>query len=169
MIRNILILFGITMIPAFELRASIPYGILSGRVDLPLGLHVEGMGMWWLSVLAICVASNAILGFILYPLIDKIMQVLSKIPLIGKLWNRFTSHAQKKVHPYVEKWGTLGIAIFVAIPLPGSGSYSGAVGAYLLGMSKRNFYIANTIGVFLAGVAVTAATIAGRGIFEIFF
>lgn len=166
MIRDILILFWITMIPAFELRASIPIGILTHRVDLPFGLHFEGMGLSWPWVFVICVLSNMLLGIILYPLIDRFIHLLEHIPLFGRFWRRQVERTQRKIHPYVERWGAIGIALFVAVPLPGSGSYSGALGAYLLGMSYRRFVLANALGVTLAGIAVTAITLTGQGLVE---
>lgn len=166
---NILILFAITLIPAFELRASIPYGIISGSMELPFGVTVKGMGLNWTWVFTVCVISNIILGTVLYPLIDHIMQLLERIPLIGRFWTKFVARAQKKIHPYVERWGILGVALFIAVPLPGSGSYSGALGSYLLGISYRHFFIANVIGVTLAGIAVTFVSVTGQGLFNWFF
>lgn len=168
-LSHILILFGITLIPAFELRASIPYGILGGSVHLPFGISVQGMGEPWPVVFVVCVLSNIILGTILFPLIDHIMRVLEKIPFVGRIWNKFVVRAQGKIHPYIERWGTIGVALFIAVPLPGSGSYSGALGAYLLGVSYRRFIIANVFGVALAGIAVTAFSLTGQGLFRLIF
>jgi uncharacterized membrane protein len=167
MLRNIAILFGITLLPAFELRASIPVGIFEGRLDLPFGLAIQGMGLPWPFVFAVCVISNAILGILLYPLIDRFIHLLERIPLIGRFWEGFVSRAQRRIHPYVERWGAIGVALFVAVPLPGSGSYTGAVGAYVLGMSYRRFLFANTLGVALAGIAVTALVLTGSGLFHL--
>jgi uncharacterized membrane protein len=164
MLRNIAILFGITMLPAFELRASIPVGILEGRLDLPFGLAIEGMGLPWPFVFVVCVVSNAVLGIILYPILDRFIHLLERIPLIGRFWEGFVAHAQRRIHPYVERWGAIGVALFVAVPLPGSGSYSGAVGAYVLGMSYRRFILANTLGVIIAGIAVTAIVLTGSSL-----
>ena len=50
----------------------------------------------------------------------------------------------------------LGVAVFIGIPLPGSGVYTGAFGAYLLGLDRRKFAVANVIGVLIAATAVTA-------------
>ena len=169
MIRNIAILFAITMLPFFELRASIPIGILDGVLNLPFGLTMKGMGLEWWWVFIVCVLSNAILGTIIYPVINIFIHTLEKIPLIGKFWRKTVERTQRRIHPYVEKWGTVGVALFIAVPLPGSGSYSGAVGAYLLGMSYRKFIFANVIGVFLAGIAVTIITLTGRGLFQLIF
>jgi uncharacterized membrane protein len=164
-----LILFLITLIPAFELRASIPYGVLAGSLDLPFGVTVEGMGRNWPWVFVVCVVSNIILGTLLYPLIDHIMKVLERIPLVGRFWSRFVVRTQKRIHPYVERWGTIGVALFIAIPLPGSGSYSGALGSYLLDLGYKRFLVANAIGVTLAGIAVTIVTVSGQGLFQIIF
>ena len=168
MLKNIAILFGITMLPAFELRASIPVGILEGRLDLPFGMALEGMGLSPPFVFIVCVISNIILGIFLYPFIDVIMHLLERIPVIGRFWTSFVMRAQRRIHPYVEKWGAVGVALFVAIPLPGSGSYTGSVGAYMLGMSYRRFILANALGVILAGIAVTVITLTGAKLFSIF-
>jgi uncharacterized membrane protein len=169
MLKNLLILFGITLIPAFELRASIPYGILAGSLNLPFDVTVQGMGLRWPFVFAVCVVSNMILGTALYPFIDIIMRTLERIPFVGRFWSKFVVRTQRRIHPYVERWGTIGIALFIAVPLPGSGSYSGALGGYLLGMSYRRFILANAVGVTLAGIAVTIATLTGEGIFKFLF
>jgi uncharacterized membrane protein len=62
---------------------------------------------------------------------------------------------QKKIHPLVEKYGILGLSVFIGIPLPGSGVYSGAVGGYLLGFTRKEFYLSTVIGVLIAATAVT--------------
>ncbi len=72
-----------------------------------------------------------------------------------KIWP-ILEKTQTKIHPYVEKYGEFGVAVFIGIPLPGSGVYTGAFGSYLLGLDKRKFAIANVIGVVIAAVAVTA-------------
>ena len=65
----------------------------------------------------------------------------------------------------MDKYGEIGLAIFIGIPLPGSGVYSGALAAYLIGMNFKRFIIAATIGVFIAGTIVTLATIGGTSAF----
>jgi len=75
---------------------------------------------------------------------------------------------QKKINKHVDKYGELAVAIFIGIPLPGSGVYSGAIAAYLLGLKYRKFIIANIIGVLIAGIIVTIISLTGAGIFNIF-
>ncbi|MFH1654855.1 MAG: small multi-drug export protein [Pseudomonadota bacterium] len=168
MLSKTIILFLITLLPFLELRASIPFGILSGTVAMPLGFHATGLDLSWPIVFAICVVSNMVLGIILYPVIHHLILLLEKIPLFGKFWKRRVEKTQRKIHQYVERWGMIGVALFIAVPLPGSGSYSGAIGAYLIGMSYRRFILANCIGVTIAGILVTLATMTGKGIWAFF-
>jgi uncharacterized membrane protein len=59
-----------------------------------------------------------------------------------------------KAKPYVEKYGVLGLLIFVAIPLPGTGAYAGSAAAWLLSLSWKKSVFAVAGGVFVAGIIV---------------
>jgi uncharacterized membrane protein len=59
----------------------------------------------------------------------------------------------------VEKWGWFGITLFVAVPLPITGAWTGTLGAWVLGLSKRRTMLAVILGVIIAGAIVTAVTI----------
>ena len=63
---------------------------------------------------------------------------------------------QHRIKPCVDRYGEWGVALFIGMPLPGSGTYAGALGAYLMGLGKRKFAAAAVIGVLIAGTAVTA-------------
>ncbi|MBO7532342.1 MAG: small multi-drug export protein, partial [Victivallales bacterium] len=71
------------------------------------------------------------------------------------VFEKYLERAQRKLKPQIEKYGTMGLALFIGIPLPGTGAYTGAAGAFALGMKKRQFAIANIAGVCMAGIAVT--------------
>lgn len=145
----------LTLTPFFELRASIPYGIL-----------VAKMQWWW--VFLIAVITNAILGPVLYILIDKVLHVFLKIKSLDKIYSKYVEKTQRKIHPYVEKYGEYGVALFIGVPLPGSGSYSGALGSYILGLDFKKFTIANILGVLIAGIIVTIISVAGNGTLSFF-
>jgi uncharacterized membrane protein len=72
-----------------------------------------------------------------------------------KIWP-ILDRTQHKIKPFVDKYGEFGVALFIGVPLPGSGVYTGAFGSYLIGLNKRKFAIANVIGVIIAAIAVTA-------------
>ena len=138
----------LTLMPFLELRASIPYGVLVAREP-------------WLAVVAIAIVVNIVLGPIIYFLLDKLLHIALRIGWVKRFWDRTIVKTQKKIHPLVEKYGVLGLGLFIGVPLPGSGVYSGAFGGYVLGFTKKEFYIATVVGVLIAAAAVTAVVLLG--------
>lgn len=155
LLNSIIIISAITFLPFLELRASIPYGILV-------------LKMHWFPVFIIASIANIILGPIVYFFIDKLIHIFLKVKFIDNIYQKYVEKTQKNIHKYVEKYGEAAMAIFIGIPLPGSGSYSGALAAYLIGLGYRKFFIANVIGVLIAGIIVTAVVITGINAFDVF-
>ncbi len=139
----------LTLIPLLELRFSIPYGILVFK-------------MHWLPVVATAVIANILLAPIVFFLLDKFLHLVLRIGWINAFWERVIVKTQRKIHPKVERYGVLGLGLFIGVPLPGSGVYSGAAGGYLLGFTKLEFYIAAVVGVLLAAAAVTGVVFVGE-------
>lgn len=155
MIKEILWIILLTFLPFLELRASIPYGIV--------------MGIDWKIVFLIAVIVNILLAPLLWFFVNYVMHLFLHIKFIDKIYQKIVLKTQKKVHPYVEKYGVYGLAVFIGIPLPGSGVYSGTLGAYLLGFNFKNFIKAAILGVLIAGVIVTSVTIFGEGAIRALF
>jgi len=155
MIAEILKMSGITFIPTLELRASIPYGIFA--TDIP-----------WTTVFFICVLANIILGILVYIFMDWIIKILTRINVISRIWNNYVDKTQHKIQKGVDKYGEWAVAIFIGIPLPGSGVYTGALASYLIGLKFKKFMVANIIGVLIAGIIVTIICLTGTGISNIF-
>ena len=158
----------ITFIPALELRASIPYGILGGTIHLPFGINLSGLGMEWYWVVLVCILANIVLGVMVYFLLDNFVHLVVKVKWIGKIYNKIVARTQHRIKKYVEKYGEFGIAVFIGIPLPGSGVYTGALAAYLIGLKFKKFILANVIGVLMAGIIVTLIIVSGSGLFGLF-
>ena len=129
----------ITILPAIELRGSIPVGI--------------ALGMSPLAVFLAATVANILLIFPIFFLLDKVFPHLRKIDRLGKIIGRI----HNKTEPYVKKYGTLGLLLFVAIPLPGSGAYSGSLAAYLFNIERKKAIPAIAGGVLIAGIGVTLA------------
>lgn len=155
MINDILMLILLTVAPFLELRASIPYGIF--KTDL----H-------WSIVFVICVIANILLAPLLYFFLDNIVFLFLKINFVDKIYKKYVDKTQKKIKKYVDKYGVLGMSIFIGVPLPGSGVYSAALGAYALGMGYRKFILASILGVLIAGIAVLAICLTGSEMFRFF-
>ena len=151
--NNIIQLILVTFIPGLELRASIPYGITV-------------LGMPWIKVVIITFITNILLGPIVYILLNQFVHIVIKINFFNKIYEKFVIRTQHKIENKVEKYGELGLALFIGVPLPGSGVYTGALAAFILGLNFKKFLIATVIGVFIAGILVTIATLTGMGIFE---
>ncbi|MBT3192607.1 MAG: small multi-drug export protein [Verrucomicrobia bacterium] len=144
MIYAVLWLIAVTMIPALELRASIPVGIFKMAEQVS-----------WPIVVLVCVVANVILGWIVFLVMGPVFTFLRRWGWFDRRIWPILEKTQHKIHPYVEKYGEIGVAVFIGIPLPGSGVYTGAFGSYLLGLDRRKFAIANVIGVLIAAAAVT--------------
>lgn len=156
MIEKILFLILLTWVPLFELRWSIPIGLFSGVINgVPLLGNVEGFALPLALVFLICVGANMVLGFLAYLFFDKVIFIFLKVPFLNRFYNKLIISSQKKAKPLVDKYGLIGMAIFIAIPLPGSGTWTGALAGHLLGFGYKRFFLANLIGVIIAGVIVT--------------
>ena len=86
---------------------------------------------------------------------------LFRIPLFG----RYLDNLRKRGKPKVDKYGFWGLTLFVAIPLPVTGAYTGTILAWLLGMDWRKAFPPIAIGVVIAGVIVLLGTL---GLIEVF-
>ncbi|MEE8311876.1 MAG: small multi-drug export protein [Candidatus Binatia bacterium] len=157
MLRAVLILGAMTFIPALELRASIPYG---------LGVYQATLGP--AAIVFVCILANFLLAPVVWIFLDKGIHLLLRIEWINSLYERVVPHARERVHAYVERYGTMGLALFIGVPLPGSGVYSGGLGAYLLGFTFGQYMVASAVGVIIAGAAVTAVSLTGLEAFELF-
>jgi len=141
------LVFGITCLPLLELRASIPFAFFHREVADALP---------WPAAVGVCVAANILIGWATFWVMGPAVSFCRRWGWFDRaVWPRFerTRHTLK---PYVERHGEWGVALFIGVPLPGTGAYTGAFGAYLLGLDRRKFAVAAVIGVLLAGLAVTA-------------
>ncbi|MBD3248585.1 hypothetical protein GF336_00890 [Candidatus Woesearchaeota archaeon] len=153
--NDIILLILLTFMPFLELRASIPYGIF--RTELSV-----------LTVFLICIVANIVLVPFIWFFLNKLMYIFLKVEFIKKNYDKIIKSNQKKVEPYVEKYGKIGLALFIGIPLPGSGVYSGGLGAYLLGFDFKDYVRAAIIGVLISGIAVTLISVSGNGAWNLF-
>ena len=152
MLLKILILIGVTFVPALELRASIPLGIFRYRDSF----H-------WTATVAICIAANIALAFVFYWLLDTVIKRLRHHwPWFQRIYDRVVKRAQRKLQSKVDRYGEWGVAVFIGVPLPGTGVITGAIASYALGLNRRKYYVASIVGVLIAGTAVTLLCLFGK-------
>jgi uncharacterized membrane protein len=147
-----LYIFLVTMLPGVELRGAIPLAILNYKLPV-------------VSSAIIIIIANILITPLVFLFWDLILLVFSKIPSLERFLKKYLFSLQKRAKPYVDKYGFWGLMIFVAIPLPGTGAYSGALAAEILGMDKLKAFISISLGVIEAGIIVTLLT---KGVLKIF-
>lgn len=130
-------LVGLTLVPWVELRGSIPLGL---AWDLP-----------WPAVAAVAIVANSLVFVPVYLALAFAYERWLKGTLVGSLVERARSRGQR----LVERYGALGLTLFVAVPVPGTGAYSGTALAFLMGLPPWRAFVAVAAGVALAGLVVT--------------
>jgi uncharacterized membrane protein len=130
------------MTPVVELRGAIPFGLALG-LD-PLTCYIA-------AVLGNCIPIPFIILFIEH--VFRLMRKLS--PKFGALVDKLEQRADEK-SDVVQKYALWGLVILVAIPLPGTGAWTGSLVAALMNIPLRKSGPACVLGVLIAGVAVMA-------------
>ncbi|MDN5353752.1 MAG: hypothetical protein PWQ09_508 [Candidatus Cloacimonadota bacterium] len=136
--------FFISMVPIFELRGAIPIGIL--RYQLPV----------W-KTYPIAVVGNMIPIFLLLLFYDLITKLFFRVPFLKKILEKLFERTRRK-SKLVEKYEELGLMLFVSIPLPVTGAWTGSLAAYIFGLSFWKSIMFILFGVMFAGVLVTILT-----------
>jgi uncharacterized membrane protein len=132
-----------TVSPISELRGGIPLGILHYELNPAL-------------VFFVAVIANAL---IFYPVFFALRLFYDKLFCRIPLFNRYLDGLRKRGQPIVDRHGFWGLLLFVAIPLPLTGAYTGTILAWLVGMDWRRAFPAVGLGVIVAGVVVLLLTL----------
>lgn len=140
-VNTLLVTIGLSFLPISELRGAIPFAVARGA---PL-----------LEAAAIAVACNALVGPVALVFLETFHKLLYRWPFYARVFDRFVAKARAKVKEKVERYGYLGIMLFVAIPLPVTGAWTGTLGAWILGMGRRKTMLAVAAGVLIAGAIVS--------------
>jgi uncharacterized membrane protein len=142
-----LYVFLISMVPLIELRGAIPYSQLFG---LPL-----------VQSYVIAVIGNMLPVPIIFLFARKVLEWGSDKPVIGKFFTFCLEKGHKGGQKLKEKAGRglpIALLLFVGIPLPGTGAWTGTLAASLLDMDFKSSVIAVMLGVLLAGLIMGAAS-----------
>ncbi len=138
------------LIPGFEPRYAVILGALLG---LPLA---ETIFLASITVL--------ILSLVLMYLIDLVDKTFPLIPGIGRLYVSYKAKALYRARRYVQRYGTLGLVLFIAIPFPATGMYTGALAGLLLGIRGRQMLLALIAGGMMSVAIASVAVMLGLSI-----
>lgn len=142
-----LIVFLISMVPLIELRGAIPYAV---------GFHLPLLPSY-----VIAIIGNMIPVPIIYLFARRVLIWGKDKPVIGKFFTFCLEKGEKGGKTLQAKAGRglfLALMLFVGIPLPGTGAWTGTLAASLLDMDFKSSVIAVLLGVLLAGIIMGAAS-----------
>lgn len=135
-----LVIFIISLMPILELRG----GLLAATL-----LDVE-----FIRAAIICILGNVLpIPFVLL-FLKYILKILSK----WKFTTKIVNWLEKKVHDkreQIDKYGYFGLVLFVGIPLPGTGAWTGALLAVMLDLNRKKSFICILLGVLMAAVIMS--------------
>lgn len=141
---NALLTIGVSAAPVIELRGAIPLALSQGltpAVAFTLAL----------------VGNLAVIPVLLWGF-QWIESLLLRWPFTQRILERIFARSRYKGR-WIERWGYVGLLLLVAIPLPGTGAWTGAIAARLLGLPNKRALLWIALGVVIAGVFVLLASL----------
>ncbi len=141
----------LSALPISEVRGGIPMGM---KMGLPL-----------YQILPLAIVSNVVSVLPVVLCFNWVAQRLADKPLLGRLITRLIRRARAK-EEMVNKHGVWAVTLFVAIPLPVTGAWTGSLVAAVFGMRFGRVLFCLTVGVMIASAIVTSLTVAGVHIFS---
>lgn len=148
----------LTILPISELRIGLPLALRYAiEENIPIIL-----------VFSLVILLNVLLVFFVFYFLDKIHFVLLNIKIYEKFFGFYIRRMQKKIDKFEKNYssyGFLALMFFVAVPLPGTGAWSGCLVSWVLGLDRKKSILAISAGVIIAGILVFLGTL---GFFRFF-
>ncbi len=142
-----LVVLIISALPIFELRGALPVAI--NLFHLP-----------WYYALPLAIIGNLLPVPVILLFLDAISRCLSKVGFFNRFLQWLFEYTRKR-GGIVERYERIGLALFVAIPLPVTGAWTGSLAAVLFGLKFKHAILSIFIGIFIAGVIVTCLSLLG--------
>ena len=155
MLSRYLLIFFVSMVPLIELRGGIVMAV--------------GMGLDYFPSLAVCVAANMLPVPLIYFFARKVLHWGADKRYIGPAFTYFLEKGEKGGRKLMARAGRGGLFValmlFVGIPIPGTGAWTGTLAASFLDMGIKTTALAVSLGVIMAGIIMGAASMAGVHVF----
>jgi len=142
----------LTLAPITELRIGMPLAILySMDNNIPI-----------IFTFLLIVIVNIVLVFLVFFFLDKIHHLFLGIGFYKRTFNRYLKSIQGKVDKFEKRHNQIGfyaLMLFVAVPLPGTGAWSGCVIAWILGLDRKKSIMAITAGIMISAILILLGTL----------
>ncbi len=139
-INKDVVIFIISLLPILELRG----GMIAATL-----LHIP-----YLRAFVICIIGNILPIPLVLLFLEKIFEIMGKWKVTKKIVDWLIKKGNSK-RSQIDKYGYLGLILFVGIPLPGTGAWTGSLVAILLGLDKKKSFLCICIGVLLASIIMS--------------
>ncbi len=146
---NLKILYAIalTFLPISELRIGLPVAISYAiEKNIPIFL-----------IFCLIVFLNILLIFFIFWFLNNLHLIFMNLKFYRKGFGFFLKKFQKKIDRFEKKYdafGFIALTLFVAVPLPGTGAWTGTLLAWLLGLDKKKSIFSIALGVLIAGILI---------------
>ena len=142
----------LSLLPIAELRGGIPYAIANNINPFIAYL--------------ICVGANVLAFPIVFFFLEFLHPLFLKIDLYKNLFDKFVIKTREKLNDKIKKYGFWGLMLFVMIPLPVTGAYTGSFAAWLFNIPKKKAFLSVVLGVVISGIIVTTIMLTGIEAFQ---
>lgn len=140
----------LAVLPVSEIRGALPYGVFVERFPVFVTFGIAFLG-------------NLLPFFFVMFLFPLVASLLQRVQWFHRFWIWYTEKARERFAPY-RKYGRWGILIFIGIPLPFTGVWTGSLIAFLVGFKVWEVFPFVLGGVAVAGSIVLLVTLFGKGI-----
>ncbi len=155
MLQKYLLIFFISMVPIIELRGAIPVAV--------------GMDLDYLTSLIVCTIGNMLPVPVIYFFARKVLEWGKDKKYIGKFFTFCLEKGERGGQKLTQKAGRgglfLALMLFVGIPLPGTGAWTGTLAASFLNMGIKSTTLAVSLGVVIAGIIMGLGSTAALSVF----
>lgn len=148
---------------ATALLAALPVGEL--RVAIPVAIGVYGMDP--LTAYIVAVIGNMLPVVPLLLFLESVSNYLRRWVFWDVFFNWLFTRTYHRHNEKFERYGTIALLFFVAIPLPVTGAWTGCAAAFVFGIQFRHAFLAILGGVMLAGIIVTSIVLGGVGLLDL--
>ncbi|MCR4421318.1 MAG: small multi-drug export protein [Spirochaetales bacterium] len=144
----------LSILPISEVRGALPFAFFN-KIPFYLAFPIS-------------VSANFLVSFFIFFFLDTINKLLLKIPLYNKIFTKFAANAKDKIYKKFSRYEYLGLTLFVGIPLPITGIWTGTLGAWILQLERKKVFVALFFGVLIAAIIVSLVLFFGLYSFKAF-
>lgn len=148
---------------AVMILGALPISELRGAIPVAVGIYgMRPSDAFFFSVLGNLLPVVPLLLFL-----EPVSNYLRRYQVFDTFFTWLFSRTRRNNTESFEKYGLLALTVFVAIPLPATGAWSGCAAAFVFGVKFKNAFLAIAAGVVIAGIVVTVLTMTGLGLADL--